>query len=185
VTTAIGAQVFLARPLTRLGWLGIAVATAGVVGVTLHDPAGLLDATLGDSLQLLSCITWAIYALAGVRAVEENGALRVAGFSTLVAGALLAPVALGTGWTVAAPDLIGWGTVVYLGLLCNAAAFTLWYRSQRVHGVHRTGATLYFEPFVTLFAATLLLGEEIGARVLVGGLVMLGGVWLVGRGARG
>ncbi len=184
VVIALGAQLFLRRPLSALGWCGVLVATAGVLFVTLEEPGELADATLGDALQLVSCVSWAVYSLAGVRAVARSGAIPVAGASMLVAGLLLVPAAFVTGWTFRPPDLLAVGAVLYLGLLCNAAAFALWYRAQRVHGVHRTGATLYLEPFVTLLAATLLLGERAGPRVLVGGLTMLFGVWLVGRGAR-
>ena len=48
----------------------------------------------------------------------------------------------------------------------------------------RTGATLYLEPFVTLAVAIPVLGESVGLEALVGGVIMLGGVHLVGRGSR-
>jgi len=185
VTVALGAQLFLGRRLSALGWGGVTVATLGVLFVTLDDPGELVHAGFGDGLQLFSCVTWAVYTLAGVSAVEKNGALRVAGWSMLVAGVALVPAAFVTGWSPGRPDLVAVVAVVYLGVGCNAAAFALWYRAQRRHGVHRTGVTLYLEPFVTLVAAVLLLGEPVGWRAAVGGVVMLGGVWLVGRGGRG
>ena len=151
--------------------------------MTLEDPAGLAEAGFGDLLQCVSCVTWTVYTLVGVRAVEREGALRVACVSMLVASAVLAPVAAWRGLWHASPGTLEWGALAYLGLCCNAIAFTLWYRSQRVHGVHRTGATLYLEPFVTLVAAMLVLHEPFGPRAAVGGVVMLLGVWFVGRGS--
>jgi len=161
ITTALGAQFVLKRPLHALGWGGVAIATIGVWIVTLEHPAELVNASFGDALQLVTCVTWAVYTLAGARAVEGSGVLRVAASSMAVASAIL-----------------------YLGILCNAVAFVLWYHAQRVHGVHRTAATLYLEPFVTLVVAMALLGERFRPSTALGGVIVLAGVWCVGRGQR-
>jgi drug/metabolite transporter (DMT)-like permease len=184
VTIALGAQLFLRQRLRGLGWFGVLLATSGVLLVTLEEPAGLVDARWGDLLQLSTCLTWTVYSLAGVGVVLRNGSLQVAGVSMAVAALVLAPAALGTGWTVGDVDATAVGSLVYLGLFCNAVAFSLWYRAQKKHGAHRTGVTLYLEPFVTLALAIPILGESAGAEVLVGGVIMLVGVHLVGRGSR-
>ena len=45
----------------------------------------------------------------------------------------------------------------------------------------KVGALLYFEPFITVIAAWLLLGEELTLSMLVSGIVIIVGVILVNR----
>ncbi len=184
VVTALGAQFALGRRLRGVGWIGVTVATLGVWVITLESPADMSEASFGDALQLVTCVSWAVYTLAGVKAVERSGAPRVAGATMAVASALLIVPAFALG---ARPDVPGatlfgaLAAIAYLGVFCNAVAFALWYRAQREYGIHRTSATLYLEPFVTLVAAMVLLGEPFSLQTALGGIVVLFGVYCVGR----
>jgi drug/metabolite transporter (DMT)-like permease len=182
VTIALAAQFFLGQELRAVGWLGVALAVAGVFGVTRPtEAARASEVGFGDLLQLCGCLTWPAYTLLGARPVRSSGALRVTTWTTLVAGlAMLALTgASGFGTRPGPAELVA---LVYLGLLSSAAAFLAWYHSQAVHGSQRTGATLYVEPFVTALLASML-GEPLVLATLLGGLVVLLGVWLVQRGA--
>lgn len=182
VTIALAAQFFLGQKLSAVGWLGVALALAGVFGVT--RPTGAAQAAgvgFGDLLQLCGCVTWPAYTLLGARPVKSSGALRVTTWTTLVAGTLMLALASVDGFG-ARPGASELAALVYLGLLSSAAAFLAWYHSQAIHGSQRTGATLYVEPFVTALVASTL-GEPLVLATVAGGLVVLLGVWLVQRGA--
>src|SRR5688572_1937485 len=87
VVIALGAQLLLGQKLRVIGWLGVAVAVAGVVGVTRPgEGARAADVGFGDLLQLTGCFTWAAYTLLGAKPVKSSGALRVTTWATLVAG---------------------------------------------------------------------------------------------------
>jgi drug/metabolite transporter (DMT)-like permease len=182
VTIAIAAQLFLGQRLRGIGWLGVLVATAGVLAVT--RPQAGLDAArvgLGDLLQLSGCFTWAAYTLLGARPVAGSGALRVTTGATLFAGALMLLAALPAGFGAApGPDELA--ALLYLGLLSSAAAFVAWLHAQARFGSQRTAAMLYVEPFVTAGVAASS-GEALVPATALGGIVVLAGVWLVQRGA--
>lgn len=181
VVIALGAQLFLGQRLRAIGWLGVAVAVAGVAGVTRPgEGARASDVGFGDLLQLTGCFTWAAYTLLGVRPVHGSGALRVTTWTTLVAGLLMLALAGASGFG-ARPGAAEQAALLYLGLLSSAAAFLAWYHAQRKFGSQRTAATLYVEPFVTAVVASFA-GEPLVLATLIGGVIVLLGVWLVQRG---
>lgn len=183
VVIALGAQFLLGQRLRAIGWLGVVVASAGILGITGNAPTNLAPrAGLGDLMQFSVCFTWAAYTLLGARPVRSSGALRVTTWAALTAGALLAAVSTVTGFghDVGPRHLVALG---YLGLVSSAAAFLAWYHAQARYGSQRTGAMLYVEPFVTVLVAAGF-GERLRPVTVLAGTVVLAGVWLVQRGAR-
>jgi len=181
VTIALAAHFLYGQKLRGIGWLGVALAAGGVLGVTQSHDGGA-GVGFGDFLQFTGCFTWAAYTLLGKRAVEGSGALRVTTAATLLAGLALVVVSAftGLGAPMGSRELVA---LLYLGLLSSAAAFLAWYHSQAVHGSQRTAATLYIEPFVTSGVAVFF-DEPLVLATVLGGAVVLGGVALVQRGAR-
>jgi drug/metabolite transporter (DMT)-like permease len=181
VTIALAAQFFLGQALRAVGWLGVAVAVAGIFGVTRPtEAAGASEVGFGDLLQLCGCLTWPAYTLLGAKPVKSSGSLRVTTWTTLVAGALMLVLSSASGFGER-PGASELAALVYLGLFSSAAAFLAWYHSQAIHGSQRTGATLYVEPFVTALVASLQ-GERLVLGTVAGGVIVLLGVWLVQRG---
>ena len=183
---ALGARLFLGERIGGRGWLGIAVASSGVALVASGRPVGFADAGLGDLLMVSSSLTWAAYTLLGRRPVARSGALRTTGFALLVAAAVALAAAAtreGAGGLAAwsAGHARGWIAIAFLGVLCSGVALTLWLRAIERLGAARTGVVLYFQPFVTLAAALLLLDEPLTTQALLGGPVVLLGVALVRR----
>lgn len=182
VTIALAAHFLLGQRLRALGWLGVAVALVGVLGVTQsHASAPGSRAGFGDLLQLTGCFTWAAYTLLGARPVRRSGALCVTACTTLFAGLLMLALTPATGFGQR-PDASELAALVYLGLVSSAAAFLAWYHAQQRHGSQLTAATLYVEPFVTALVAAFV-DEPLVLGTLLGGSVVLVGVWLVQRGA--
>jgi drug/metabolite transporter (DMT)-like permease len=181
VTIALGAQLFLGQRLRAVGWLGVAVAIAGVWAVTRGGAPGA-SVGFGDLLQLAGCFTWASYTLLGAQPVRRSGALRVTTWATLIAGGFLLLFVLGTGLG-SRPGASHLAALLYLGLLSSAAAFLAWYHAQAIYGSQRTAATLYIEPFVTAVVASFI-DEPLVLTTVLGGIVVLSGVTLVQRGAR-
>lgn len=182
VTIALAAHFLFGQKLRTVGWVGVALAVAGVLGVTRsHDGSAGTRVGFGDFLQFTGCFTWAAYTLLGAKAVKSSGALRVTTAATLLAGLVLAGVSVFTGLG-ASPGVEQILAVLYLGLLSSAAAFLAWYHAQSVHGSQRTAATLYVEPFVTAGVAVFF-GEPLVLATLLGGAVVLAGVTLVQRGS--
>ncbi len=184
VTIALSAQLLGRQRLSGWGWLGVSVSTAGVLVVTMTRLPNFEQARFGDGLQLLSCITWTAYSLIGGRSVASSGAFRVTTYAMVVAAAVCLPPAVGVGLTHAPLTVGAVVSAAYLGLICSALALLLWYQALDEHGPTRAGAILYFEPFVTLLVAVAVLSEPVSVRSILGGVCVVGGVWLVSCGVR-
>jgi len=182
VLIALGGHVFLGRRLLPLGWLGVLAGAGGVLIVAAARLPDFENARFGDILQLISCVTWTVYTLAALRPAESSGPLRTTAFAMAIAALMTIAVVPTTGVLIAPPTTAAIVSVAFLGLGCNGLAFWLWTRGLRRDGPAKIGAMLYFEPFVTLGASLVVLHEPLTVNLLVGGPIVLVGVWLVGRG---
>lgn len=182
VTIALGAQIFLRERLRATGWLGVLLASGGVFTVMLAHPLDLSRASLGDLLILSSCLTWTAYTLLSKGPVARNGALRVTAFAMGVGASIASIAALFTGFSVGPLTVRVVVALAFLGLLCSGVAFSLWLRAIDRFDAARVGAMLYFQPFVTLAASVIVLSEPVTWHAIVGGALVLLGVWWVSRG---
>ena len=184
VTIAMGAQLLRQQRLSGMGWAGVLVGTGGVLLVTAVKPPSFENARIGDLLQMTSCLTWTFYTLAAAGPIVRNGVLSVTTFAAAVATAVAAASAAGTGLLLGPVTLKAVLAITFLGFVCSGVAYALWFAAVREHGPTRVGALLYIEPFVTLAVAASLLHEPITPNAVMGGMCVLGGVWLVARGSR-
>jgi len=60
-------------------------------------------------------------------------------------------------------------------------AYLAWYDALKALTTAQTGVFLYIEPLVAVVVAFFVLGEAITPASLIGGAVILFGVWLVNR----
>lgn len=189
--TALVAVLWLRERATGLRWLGIAMSVAGVLIVFSGSAADNGESTMfGNVLIFSSVICWALYTAL---------AKRVAGFDSLVitvavtgTGALLLlPVAgyeiltmhaAGKGLAPLPP--MGWVGVFYLGGVASGLAY-LWYNASLRHlDASAVGAYTNLIPVVGVLTGVVLLGEPLSARAIIGGLVVMLGVWITSRSER-
>ena len=76
---------------------------------------------------------------------------------------------------------VGWVAILFLGLLCSGVAYVIWAYALREMESAKVGAYLYFEPFVTVIAAWILLKEDITLFMILSGLIITAGVFLVNK----
>jgi drug/metabolite transporter (DMT)-like permease len=77
--------------------------------------------------------------------------------------------------------LNGWVAVAFLGVFCSGLAYIAWYDALKALSTAQTGVFLYIEPLIAVVVAFFILGEAITAASLLGGGIILLGVWLVNR----
>jgi drug/metabolite transporter (DMT)-like permease len=77
--------------------------------------------------------------------------------------------------------LNGWLGVGFLGIFCSGLAYFFWYDALSVLPASRAGAFLYLEPLVAVIVAAWLLDEPVFLASVLGGAIILLGVWLVNR----
>jgi len=174
----------------KLSWLqtgGIALATLGVLLVVSDgDPSAISFKQFGapgDILVLISSVNWAVFSALSRRGLREHPATRMM-FYVMTLGWLFSsiPFFKGTGLHEI-PQLTfnGWMGVTFLGIFCSGLAYIAWYDALQALPTGQLGAFLYLEPPVALVVAALILKESITWAALLGGAIILFGVWLVNR----
>jgi len=174
----------------KLNWLqalGILLAAFGVLLVVTH---GNLNALVsgnfgkpGDIFILISAPNWAIFTILSRRGLKTYPAALMM-FYVMAFGWLFSSVLFvgGRGWeSIHKIAMDGWLALGFLGIFCSGLAYIFWYDALKGLPVAQVGTFLYIEPVVTVIVSFLLLNEKITLAGVLGGAVILFGVWLVNR----
>ncbi len=174
----------------RLGWLragGIALAALGVLLVVSKGDVNALAigrfGAPGDILILISAVNWAVFSVASRRGLRIHPATRMM-FYVMSLGWLFASIFFfaSSGLAdIAHLSIDGWLGVGFLGIFCSGIAYIFWYDALQILPASQVGVFLYVEPFVAVIVAALMLGENLVLGALLGGILILAGVWLVNR----
>lgn len=173
--------LFLKERVDRNDIFGIIVATFGIVILVSRGDLGNLGwmGSLGDWLILVSAHTWALYTVVTKDILRTHQPLAVI-FSVLLPIGILIPayMVFTSDWSrfvhLPAEPLIA---MLYLGLISLAIAHWFWQEGVARVGVARAGLFLYIEPLATTALAVPMLHEHFGAFTVVGGILVLGGVY--------
>jgi drug/metabolite transporter (DMT)-like permease len=166
---------------------GLALGFAGAALVVTRGQIGAarlaLPATKGDLLILVSTLNWAVYSVLGHPVLKSLGATRATAGALLFGWLMLLPLFLArAGWREYAHlSGAGWGAVLFLGIACSGLGYLFWYGALEKVPASAVSALLYLEPLITLAAGIALLGEQVHLTTMVGGLLVLAGVFLVER----
>lgn len=160
-----------ARP-SRLQWLGILVALAGLAVLTL--PGADAPDLAGAGLMLAAGAAWGAYSLRG-RGAGDPLASTAANF--VRAAALSAPVLL-----LALADLraapAGLALAAASGALASGGGYALWYAAVPALGATRAAVVQLAVPVLTAAAAVVLLGERATPRLVVSAAAIVAGIAL-------
>ena len=184
---AILGWLVLKEKLNWLQTLGIILAAFGVLLVVTHGNLGSLVSgkfgTPGDILILISAPNWAVFTILSRRGLKTYPAALMM-FYVLAFGWMFSSVLFvaGRGWeSIHNIATDGWIALGFLGILCSGVAYIFWYDALKVLPVAQVGTYLYIEPVVTVIVSFLLLNEKITLAGILGGVVILLGVWLVNQ----
>lgn len=174
----------------KLFWLqvvGIFLSALGVLlVVTRGDLVQLASGkfgTVGDFLILISAPNWAIFSVLSRRGLQKYPATLMM-FYVMAFGWLFSSVLFFVEGGLNQIGYIpweGWAGIAFLGIFCSGLAYIFWYDALQVLPVAQTGAFLYLEPVSTVVVAALILGEQLYLATLMGGVLILVGVWVVNR----
>jgi drug/metabolite transporter (DMT)-like permease len=174
----------------KLHWLqisGILLAALGVLLVITDGDLGSLSlgqfGQPGDVLVLVSSVNWAVFSVLSRRGLASHPATRMM-FYVMTLGWLFSSVLFFSGpGPVEIPQLTfdGWLGVAFLGVLCSGLAYIAWYDALQALPAAQLGAFLYLEPPVAVIVAAIILPEPVTWAALLGGGVILFGVWLVNK----
>ena len=162
----------------------------GFIGVFLVISKGMFSAsifrfgsTFGDFLVLVSALTWTAFTVGGRGFLSRFSPLAAITPIMIVGGLITFPLTwLKWEWNIFFHlSLSGWIGILFLGIFCSGLAYLFWYSALERKDSSSVGMVLYLEPLVTLIGAYFLLGEEIQWITLMGGGMILLGVYLATR----
>ncbi len=184
IITLLAGAAFFSSPVVSRQWIGAAVSLLGVLWVIARgEPGNLLQlqVAMGDLIMLAAGLAWSIYTWL-LRTQRPPLPLTVFLTVQIALGALMILPFYLLEWTITrqtpAPTPANFAALVYVVLLPSLAAYYCWDR-----GVARVGAVLpmYFVNLTPVFAACLswaVLDDPIGVYHLVGGALILAGIYL-------
>ncbi|MDQ8731239.1 DMT family transporter [Bradyrhizobium daqingense] len=165
-----------------LQWLGTALALSGaLLIISGGHPATLfeLETAAGDGLVVIAMLGWSGYTLLQSRAAPKASLLaRISLFSA--AGALFSlPLAAWEMWAMPAQifSTKALSAYVFAGIVPGLLAYAGFAWLGAKFGSVRTSLVLYLGPVASALLSFAILGEPPGLIHLVGGLLILGGVW--------
>jgi len=180
---AIVGFVVFKESLSPIRIFGILLAFFGLLMLISKGDFSSIDllSNQGDFLILASAFTWSIYSAFNKKISLSYSPLLTILFLFLMMAIIILPFSISSAaiQSVISLSTKGWLAILFLGIFCSGIAYVLWAQALKEMDSVKVGAFLYFEPFVTVFAAWLLLKEEITFMMILSGVVITIGVLLV------
>ncbi|MBU2703700.1 drug/metabolite transporter (DMT)-like permease [Sporomusaceae bacterium BoRhaA] len=165
------------------------------LGVTIVISRGKLfslfmsETILGDMLMLLNAIVWAIFTLYGKKIMSKYSPFTAVAYMNIFGTLMLLPIilipnplnptsAIEQLSSITLPTI---AAVVYLATLCSVYAYYTWYKGIARIGAVRTASFQYVSPLFAFLAGILLLSETISPFMMIGGIMVIFGVYLTNK----
>jgi drug/metabolite transporter (DMT)-like permease len=187
IFVTLGAWLMFHQRVSRLFLLALGVTLGGAT--LLIGPNFALGgrALQGDALGVLTAVFYAGYMLAIKSASERTTTAGIMAVSTTVAAVALFPYALAT---ADVPDVFmpqsatGWLVLVGLALIPHIAGQSLIAYGFAHLPAAFSSVSLLLQRVLAAIYAWALLGEAVGPVQMLGGLVVLAGIYLARRGSQ-
>lgn len=161
---------------------GSLLAMSGVAIVVLNGSLNFHLNPLGDFLTFLAALSWAVYCmlLKAFNHRYDNLFITRKVFFYGLATAVLLSVMKGP-----LPSVIATASLfpvvfnlLFLGLVASFLCYLSWNKAVKELGPDRTANYIYLTPLITIAASSIILGEPVTVWLIVGGAIIIGGVYL-------
>ena len=181
----VGAEYLIFRSGVR--WfqvVGIALSILGVYFVVQRTPGQYDRAFLGNLLMFGACLSWVAYNMFSRNLHRGLKGVNLITFQTMIGTVLLLPIALSEARSWSFGNLGVWLNLLYLGVICTALSFFLYLYALARLGPVRVTSFINLLPVVSVVGGMLILGERLLPAQMIGGVVIVLGVFLVNRPGR-
>jgi drug/metabolite transporter (DMT)-like permease len=177
-TALFGALRFGERPSVGF-WIAAVAGSVIVVAFALWQGGGELH--MADLALFAAVIAAAMGYAEGGRLSQTMGGQQVISWALVLSMPLLLPLSIWLGWhygVSASPQ--AWWAFAYVSLFSMFIGFFFWYKGLALGGIARVGQVQLLQPFLTLAAAALMLGESPEVHNFLFALAVIG-VVAIGR----
>lgn len=183
ILTAIFSCVFFHEKISLRGWIAIAVAFSGILIMALWN--GVLSVNPGILWMLLAALSMSVYNLTQRMYVRDYEPLQVTAYSILGGTLFLLFFLPKTVSEMPGASLKAWGAVIYLGVFVSALGYLFWTKAFSL--AERTSDVsnfMFIMPVLTSLFGFFFKGEVPGIETVVGGVLILGGMFLFQTGRK-
>jgi O-acetylserine/cysteine efflux transporter len=178
--TAACAAIFLND---KLGWKRACGMLVAFLGVGLIAGAPSLRTQLFPAFLVVAGVfTWAIGQVMIKKMINITGFHLIAWVSVFAGPQMLASSLILESdhfSLLKNATLIGWGSVIYMGIVMTALGYGIWYHLLKKYDINQVVPFLLLLPVASIVGAVLFLGERPSIRILIGGAVVITGVAVI------
>ena len=176
----------------RIFIIGMLIALAGAILLVGPNAAGAGTGTstgaedhklAGDALGLASAVFYAGYQLVIKQARDQYSTARLMAWSTSITAVALLPFALAAPGTFVPATATGWLPLLGLALLAQIGGQTVIAYASAHLPASLSSVSLLIQPLTATIAAWLIFAEAIGPWQMLGGSLLLWGIFLSKRGS--
>lgn len=178
VWVGIGAFFFLKNKPTFNFWIGTVVAIFGMITLVGFHFFLDLDFNLAFIFAILSGIFYAIYMLVSKFVLYEVEVVPFITLSTLTSAIVLAMLSYANNEPFTGYSNEGWLVFLIQGIVCQLMAWLLLGYATKHMRATRVSVSLLGQAVLTTLLAWMFIGEEVTIQMLVGGVILLFGIWI-------
>ena len=176
----------------RIFIIGMLIALAGAILLVGPNAAGAGTGTstgaedhklAGDALGLASAVFYAGYQLVIKQARDQYSTARLMAWSTSITAVALLPFALAAPGAFVPATAAGWWPLLGLALLAQIGGQTVIAYASAHLPASLSSVSLLIQPLTATIAAWLIFAEAIGPWQMLGGSLLLWGIFLSKRGS--
>jgi drug/metabolite transporter (DMT)-like permease len=184
IFVTLAAWIFLRERPSGLFLAGLGAALAGVAMLVHTSLEFSRTGLLGDALGVVTAIFYAGYILA-VKGLRDRGetTLHLMAVTSTITAIFLFPAALASGDRMLPASAYGWWVLLGLALVSHAAGQGLIAYALAHLPAAFSSVSLLLQPVMAAFFAYLILSESVVPLQILGGLVVLAGIYLARRGS--
>ena len=180
-------QCYITRNVqpSRLLLTGSIMAFAGVATVVFNGRFVFNLNPIGDLLCLASALSWTLYTFITKSLSERYSSLFIVrktffyGLITLIPWLFWQGAPGISAQTFIRPGI--WPHLLFLGIVASFLCFMLWNICLRRLNTIVLSNYIYLVPVISILTSTLILGENINAAILTGGVLVIAGMYLSGK----
>jgi drug/metabolite transporter (DMT)-like permease len=184
ITVLLLASVMGMEALNALRMAGMFIALAGVAVLQLSSSKSDGATLVGDALVYCAAFTFAIYTVKGKQETGKLGGVVVNTFAYVGTAVVMLPVTIGysIGFDYQRVTWVAWSSLLYMAVFPSVICYTIYYYALTYAPASRVSAFSYLQPLLATIMAIPLLGENPTKSLVLGGALVLAGVFLAERG---
>ena len=178
---SLGTVLLFRQRLTGRAWLAVLLAFDGSVAIALADTAAGPDAVRGDLIALTGALCMAGYTMIGAVCRRRLSTTVYTWLVYAAAAVTVLAIALGRRLPLTGHGAVNWLTALGMAVFCTLLGHSVFSWGLKYLPAAFISTVKLLEPVFASVWGLLLFREVPGALTVLGGAVIILGVWLYGR----